>query len=173
MKRRLCNLAAALSLVLCVGACVLWVRSFFRADYIGFHDGSYHGVKLRSLHGSVGFHVDPRMTRPLRPTWTVQPTSGDVRRRLLGQFYFSRGYWGVIAVVPYWFVVPACLADPAVSWRRRRRRRHRADLGLCVACGYDLHATPERCPECGLRQAPSSRTVPQSADGESKIAHAR
>ena len=38
------------------------------------------------------------------------------------------------------------LAIPLVGWQKRRRRiRH----GLCAVCGYNLLATPERCPECG------------------------
>lgn len=36
------------------------------------------------------------------------------------------------------------LTAPVLTFLRRRKPR-----GLCPACGYDLRATRDRCPECG------------------------
>jgi hypothetical protein len=58
------------------------------------------------------------------------------------QFYF-----------PYWMptvlfaILPGFMSFS--SLRRRLRRRYRRRHGLCIHCGYDLRATPKRCPECG------------------------
>jgi hypothetical protein len=52
--------------------------------------------------------------------------------------------------VPYWSlgtVATVLLLAAIWRWRRSARRHHQ---GLCPACGYDLRASQDRCPECGL-----------------------
>lgn len=54
--------------------------------------------------------------------------------------------------IPFWAVVPPCAVLPLIHLRRKlreRRERRYAKTGRCVVCGYDLHATPDLCPECG------------------------
>jgi hypothetical protein len=53
-------------------------------------------------------------------------------------------------VLPCWalFVLTAALPSIAVTFALRRRRRRSSNL--CSTCGYDLRASPGRCPECGM-----------------------
>jgi hypothetical protein len=55
-------------------------------------------------------------------------------------------------IVPYWALALLVGILPGVQLRqvlKNRRRRQRREAGRCPTCGYDLRATPDRCPECG------------------------
>jgi hypothetical protein len=54
----------------------------------------------------------------------------------------------VTAALPAHRVV--ALARARIVHARQRRWWRARNTGLCPACGYDLRATPGRCPECGL-----------------------
>jgi hypothetical protein len=50
--------------------------------------------------------------------------------------------------IPGWMLILSVAIPLAVALRVAYRRRQPA-AGHCRHCGYDLRATPERCPECG------------------------
>jgi hypothetical protein len=69
-------------------------------------------------------------------------------------FRADRAGWGL--ELPLWTVVIVSLALPArLLMLRLAVTKRRA--GFCANCGYDLRATPERCPECGLRPKEHSK----------------
>lgn len=55
-----------------------------------------------------------------------------------------------LLVVPYWFGALFVTIPIALCLRRLKRLRRLARVGYCQKCGYDLRATPDRCPECGM-----------------------
>jgi hypothetical protein len=65
--------------------------------------------------------------------------------------------------VPYWFIAGTSLLMPMRWLWRWSMRRRSAAAGLCQRCGYDLRASPDRCPECGAAAVRSRPANPPSA----------
>ena len=52
-------------------------------------------------------------------------------------------------LLPYWSITALLTLPLAFAvWRSIKRKSHH-NTGLCPICGYDLRASPTRCPECG------------------------
>jgi hypothetical protein len=70
------------------------------------------------------------------------------RNRLPGTFGNHTEFWFDSTWLLFFSIL--LLLRAAVRRALRGSLAHRRTLrGLCPACGYDLRATPDRCPECG------------------------
>ncbi len=78
----------------------------------------------------------------------------------------SGSEWHNRGIAIHWAILTALAAVfPATSAFRRWRRRRR---GGCQTCGYDLRATPHRCPECGtIPPVTTNGGDPEHADPDS------
>ena len=149
MLRRLFTFLSAASLLLCVAVCVLWVRSVsFQEDvwYIAPH----WMVRTYSGNGRLDvWYVRPG-GRSVNPGWQHRTTEypGGYPVVVFGDRFKFRSA-DLSATVPYWAAWLVSAVLPVLwAWRSpARRRRRRAAQGQCPACGYDLRATPGRCPE--------------------------
>ena len=179
LGRLLLNTATALSLLLCTAALAIWLRATFRSDtagWAGWRDqpaGIWHGrgvissstFQLYYFTGTLCF-LDPTnvsgdcATPPPPPHGfhrSGSPNSpGGVKRFRLEKIHLPAGTRfvdlyaiaappGVLAAA--FAILPLARAATAMAARRRRASRRLTDA--CLACGYDLRATPEQCPECG------------------------
>lgn len=178
MIHRLLNFAATASLVLGALVLAVWAVSHRRHVAVQWTWGDAR-VALEADRGHwVWFTNDGPTRRPLprfstwhdlgrMPEWKneVYGRTEQARSGVVFGASWSKGRWGQGAsrgqsyswwFVPIWptfvglsFVAAGTGAGAARGALAARVARRRARRGLCAGCGYDVRASPARCPECG------------------------
>jgi len=171
------NFVCAISLVCCIGCIAAAMRSGSVWDRFNRDDLTDLGSNWRRawtrVDSSAG-RIDFSMLRETRNNrqqlaylqansnafyWSVRrgsnsmPTNNRFLRfvGVFGQVERKPESFFIRLVVPYWLLAGLFAIAPLVCWTvwSRQRRLGRFGSGMCMACGYDLRATPEQCPECG------------------------
>ncbi|MDB5329037.1 MAG: hypothetical protein JWP03_188 [Phycisphaerales bacterium] len=177
MRHHAFSLASALSLLLCAATCALWVRStaMKTGDRLGWTKvAGEHGrrAELSSVDGHIAYVHDTATTPFISAGYADAPGAGwehgdpeYIGHKMDAYTYNDEGdrhEWGHLGVyVATWnngcmrvSVEDGVLALitaplPALWIILRLRLLFRPKPGCCPTCGYDLCATPNRCPECG------------------------
>jgi hypothetical protein len=110
--------------------------------------------------GRLGFVWDRVVMNPPSPPGEPVESGLIGQQRLYvikikGRTYTMTQQYTALAL-PWWLLSLLFALRPALLLRRRLARRHHRP-GHCPTCGYDLRATPTRCPECGT--SPPERRV--------------
>ncbi len=171
-SRAMFTAVSAASALLCVATSAAWARSYFANDGFRWTSPSVSMASVYLARGRLVYQRwDVEPSRPSRghdgPTFVShQPAADPFLRISRDKPLFDSGGFvlGVdtgggsavtvirFAVVPFWSIIPFTLVLPSVWFVSARHLRRRADLraaGRCERCGYDLRASPHRCPECG------------------------
>jgi hypothetical protein len=149
-----------------VVSAAMWVRSFFAFDSVMWTRKTERWL-ISSACGQVAFTVSGGADWGDETGFQAKSSEPPSAYQLVGardagwsklQTYVDRGGFVVwrgsvgrqfvaSAVVPWWAVIAATAPLPVLRLIRVARRTSRS--GRCRSCGYDLRATPHRCPECG------------------------
>lgn len=192
MQKWLRLILLPLSSLLMVLVCIMWLLSYGflpkESDVARYHarDGS-DWIMFTSSYGRLGVSVSEwSKNRVAGPHWKDQPGGAAFRKRfpamrdsrLFGFWYYAGPSFGTDVngivwmtgsnwgfSIPHWFIALLCGIVP-MRWLliqlQRLRASRIAGQGTCINCGYDLRATPDRCPECGK--------IPETAQSASDIA---
>ncbi len=197
LARHVFTILAALSLLLCIAVCGLWVW-----NRIGYANAEWtynrwlpdrsaasnavylttdkRRLRLLILWGRVGpsngnlvwgyqinadqsggrprFKFDHGGYDPSPPSWPLayDPDTGatgwgPLRWRTHSRSNAAAGERSrsIHIGVSHWLAALLLLVLPALWLKRFHDARRARNVGLCPTCGYDLRASPERCPECG------------------------
>ena len=161
--RILINVATVVSLMLLIATVVLWAGTFNER-----HDWQWSN--------SVGRAVRERRFFACRGNFLLMVVNTNRGAPCTGCSIYW--HWRVIGIQRcdyppghqwsfYIHALALCIAFaslPAVRGLKKIRRRERLASGLCRGCGYDLRATPERCPECGRVVSGVADTAPPRRD---------
>jgi hypothetical protein len=101
-------------------------------------------MALFSVHAAIQSVVDLRAVEAIKPLDAADAAHLqqriELRRQTIPTWIWSAALISCIASVSAYIAVRRWRADRAMK---------RGNIGLCPRCGYDLRASPDRCPECG------------------------